>query len=94
MAAGTLKSLLKQQGINENNNVIYVGKSQRCINNRVINHKKNKDFDDVYFIHITPYSANIDIAEYVYINVFNPKYNVIDKKHEYKEYLTDFLKID
>ena len=87
----------KQTGVYflmKNNNVVYVGKSQRCINNRVINHKKNKDFDDVYFISITPCFANIDIAEYVYINVFNPKYNVIDKKHEYKEYLTDFLKLD
>ena len=87
----------KQTGVYflmKNNNVVYVGKSQRCINNRVINHKKNKDFDDVYFISITPCFANIDIAEYVYINVFNPKYNVIDKKYEYKEYLTDFLRLD
>ena len=78
----------------KNNNVVYVGKSERCINNRVIKHKKNKDFDDVYFISITPCFANIDIAEYVYINVFNPKYNVIDKKYEYKEHLTDFLKLN
>jgi len=74
----------------KNENVVYVGKSAYCINSRILSHKKNKDFDRVCFINIKPYFSNIDIAEYVYINIFNPIYNKVDKNYEYKEELKKF----
>ena len=74
----------------KNKKVVYVGKSERCIHSRILSHYGKKKFNDVYIIEITPYFANIDIAEYVYINIFNPIYNTINKNFEYKSELNKF----
>ena len=75
-----------------NNEVVYVGMSNYSIHNRLNEHIKTKKFDNVFFIDLKN-SNTLDVAEYVYINIFNPKYNKIHKNFEYSDYMNDFINL-
>ena len=66
--------------------VVYVGMSNYSIHSRIWEHKKNKRFESVKFIELNQ-KEDFRVAEYVYINIFNPFYNVIDKNFEYDDVL-------
>ena len=73
----------------KNEVVVYVGMSNYSIHHRVDCHQNRKKFDSVFFIDLKN-SDSLRVAEYVYINIFNPKYNKIDKNFEYSDYINDF----
>jgi len=79
----------------KDNVVVYVGMSSYSVFSRILEHRKTKRFDSVYFIEIPNgfVCENLLLGEYVYINIFNPKYNKIDKNYEYSEYLNYFLDV-
>ena len=79
----------------KDNVVVYVGMSSYSVFSRILEHSKTKRFDSVYFIDIPNgfVCENLLLGEYVYINIFNPKYNKIDKNYEYSEYLNYFLDV-
>tara|TARA_R110000772_G_scaffold187481_1_gene298656 strand:+ start:279 stop:638 length:360 start_codon:yes stop_codon:yes gene_type:complete len=74
------------------NEVVYIGMSNYSIHSRVNKHRQTKKFDNVFFIDLKN-SNYLDICEYVYINIFNPKYNKVHKNFEYSEYLNDFINL-
>jgi len=73
----------------KNEVVVYVGMSNYSIHHRIDSHKRNKEFDNVFFIDLKN-CGSLNVAEYVYINIFNPKYNKMDKNFEYSDYINDF----
>jgi hypothetical protein len=75
--------------------VVYVGMSSYSIFNRIWEHQKTKKFDSVYFIETNNVftKENLFVGEYVYINIFNPKYNKIGKNFDYSDYINDFVNI-
>jgi len=64
------------------NIVVYVGKSNYSIEQRLLTHKNNKKYDYAKYIQIDR-TVDLNDAEYVYINLFNPFYNKTLKNREY-----------
>lgn len=80
---------------NNNDEVIYVGKTSRNIYRRIREHIKDKDWIlAVKHILITEVSNPVDqdVAEIYYINKYHPKYNELN---DYKDinYISDIFKI-
>ena len=77
------------------NVVVYVGISKYSIEHRIFEHLKNKIFDLVKYITISEDDFNqILLGEEVFINIFNPFYNIQNKKYEYKNALNIHQKIE
>jgi len=62
--------------------VVYVGKSNYSIQQRLFTHKLNKKFDYAKYIQVNR-MVDLNNAEYVYINLFNPFYNKTLKNNDY-----------
>ena len=62
--------------------VVYVGMSKYSIEQRLYKHNLDKEYDYAKFIEIN-LKDDIDTAEYVFINIFNPIYNKKNKNNEY-----------
>ena len=92
----TLKTGLYKEGVYfllYKDVVVYVGMSTYCIEQRIEKHMYNKKFNLVKYIPISrfrPYKEwkeQIRLAEYVFINIFNPFYNKQSKHNEYHSFL-------
>lgn len=71
----------------QDNEVVYVGLSRYSIGDRVLSHLRDKKFDSVKYIDDKDYgfisSHSLELVEYVFINIFNPKYNKLNKHYMY-----------
>jgi|11_taG_2_1085331.scaffolds.fasta_scaffold01097_16 hypothetical protein len=76
----------------KDNIVVYVGMSRWSVKQRCEQHW-DKQYNRVKYICINR-DDNIELAEYVYINIFNPKYNKIHKNYEYKLTENQTLKLN
>ena len=62
--------------------VVYVGKSNYSVRQRLLTHKLDKKFDYAKYISISR-TVDLNNAEYVYINLLNPFYNKTLKNNDY-----------
>ena len=83
------------------NIVVYIGMTGYNVYSRVSEHIQNKKFDLLKYIPIDwgsfaadlNYREQLKLGEEVFINIFNPFYNIQNKKYEYKNALNIHQKI-
>ena len=63
-------------------NIVYVGKSQSSLFNRINTHVKDteKEFGDVFAIDVDDMEFTLDEIEHAFISYYQPKYNVAMKE--------------
>tara|TARA_R110002153_G_scaffold14491_2_gene52508 strand:+ start:211 stop:690 length:480 start_codon:yes stop_codon:yes gene_type:complete len=66
----------------KNNEVVYVGQSNRGVLSRLSSHIKNKDFDEVFY-KLPKYnlSSSLNDLESKLTSKYKPTYNIVNKNH-------------
>ena len=72
--------------------VVYVGKSNYSVRQRLLTHKLDKKFDYAKYISISR-TVDLNNAEYVYINLLNPFYNKTLKNNDYFDVVKNGYKV-
>lgn len=73
--------------------IVYIGKSESNIFDRISVHNKNKDFDEYSYELIDDKDINLDKIESDYIAKFTPKYNKIISDFENYEQVANLSKM-
>lgn len=76
--------------------IVYVGKSEHDVFNRIRFHEKDpeKDFDSFTYEKYEDENVNLDTVETKYIRMFYPKYNKVISDHNNFSQLMDLNEID